>query len=159
MRALVMSDSHGDDFTLRWMLEECWKLVGPIDAYIHCGDGGREFAAMERFIRARDEHALLVSVKGNNDFGLELPETQEIVLGGARLLVTHGHRFQVKHTYAPLEIEAHHRGCAAALFGHTHQPWVEQRRVLLVNPGSVRGETLALLHIDGGKVSANIMHF
>ena len=159
MRVLVMSDSHGDDFTLRWLLEECWKLVGPIDAYIHCGDGAREFQRIENFIHTRDEHALCLGVKGNNDFGVELPDTQEITLGGAKLLITHGHRFQVKHTYAPLEIEALHRGCAAALFGHTHQPWVEQRLVLLVNPGCAAGETLALLHINDGRVSANIMHF
>ncbi|MBR4081693.1 MAG: metallophosphoesterase [Clostridia bacterium] len=159
MRALVMSDSHGDEFSLRWILEECWKLVGPIDAYIHCGDGGREFARVENLIRARDEHALVFSVKGNNDFGMELPDMQEITLDGVKLFVTHGHHFQVKRTYTPIETEACRRGCAVALFGHTHQPWVEQRRVLLVNPGSLSGETLALLHINGGKASADIMHF
>ena len=159
MRVLVMSDTHGDDFGLRWILEECWKRVGPIDAYIHCGDGGMDFQRVENFIRARDPHTLMYQVKGNCDLGLDLPEVQEITLGGAKLLLTHGHRYQVKHTYAPLEIEAHHRGCAAALFGHTHLPYIEQRRVLLVNPGSARGDTLALLHINDGQVSANIMHF
>lgn len=159
MRVLIMSDSHGDDFGLRWLLEECWKLVGPIDAYIHLGDGALDFQRVENFIRTRDPHALTYQVKGNCDMGVDLPEVQEIALGGVKLLATHGHRYQVKSTFTPIDVEAHHRLCAAALFGHTHQAYIEQRRTLLVNPGSARGDTLAMLKIENGQVSAEIMHF
>ena len=159
MRVLIMSDSHGDDFGLRWLLEECWKLTGPIDAYIHLGDGALDFQRVENFIRTRDPHALTYQVKGNCDMGVDLPEVQEIALGGVKLLATHGHRYQVKSTFTPIDVEAHHRGCAAALFGHTHQAYIEQRRTLLVNPGSARGDTLAMLKIENGTVSAEIMHF
>lgn len=159
MRVLVMSDTHGEDFGLRWLLEECWKLTGPIDVYVHCGDGAMDFQRVENFIRARDGRAILYQVKGNCDFGVDLPEVTELTLGGVKLLLTHGHRFQVKSTYTPLDVEAHHRGCAAALFGHTHQPYIGQHRTLLVNPGSARGDTLALLKIENGSVSAEIMTF
>ena len=159
MRVIVLSDSHGEENNLRWLLEQCWRYVGPVDAYIHCGDGARDFQRLENFIRARDEHALLIGVKGNCDFFENVPELEEITLDGARLLITHGHRFQVKSTYAALDLEAKRRGCAAALFGHTHSACVEQRNVLLVNPGSAASDTLAVLHISGGRVSAEIMEF
>ena len=106
MRAIVLSDSHGDDTNLRWMLEQCWRMVGPVDAYIYCGDGARDFQRLENFIRARDEHALLIGVKGNCDFFDDVPEITQITLGGVKILVTHGHRFQVKRTYAALDMEA-----------------------------------------------------
>lgn len=159
MRVIVLSDSHGEENNLRWMLEQCWRMIGPVDTYIHCGDGARDFRRLENFIRTRDEHALMIGVKGNCDFFEDVPELEEITLGGARLLVTHGHRFQVKSTYAPLDIEAKRRGCVAALFGHTHVPCVEQRNVLLVNPGSAASDTLALLDIENGQVRAEIMDF
>lgn len=159
MRAIVLSDSHGEDTNLRWMLEQCWRMVGPVDAYIHCGDGARDFQRLEHFIRARDGHALLIGVKGNCDFFDDVPEIAQITLGGVKILVTHGHRFQVKHTLAALDMEARQRGCQVALFGHTHQPWVEQRHTLLVNPGSAADDRLALLEMENGKVQAQLMDF
>lgn len=159
MRVIVLSDSHGEENNLRWMLEQCWKMIGPVDAYIHCGDGVREFQRLEGFIRARDEHALFVGVKGNCDYFEQASEIEEITLDGVKLLITHGHRFQVKSTYAALDMEARQRGCRAALFGHTHRPCVEQRSTLLVNPGSAANDTLALMTIADGQVSAEIMEF
>ena len=136
------------------------KIPVPVTGgYIHLGDGALDFQRVENFIRTRDPHALTYQVKGNCDMGVDLPEVQEIALGGVKLLATHGHRYQVKSTFTPIDVEAHHRGCAAALFGHTHQAYIEQRRTLLVNPGSARGDTLAMLKIENGAVSAEIMHF
>ncbi|MBQ8653733.1 MAG: YfcE family phosphodiesterase [Clostridia bacterium] len=159
IRAAVFSDSHGEDVNLRWLMEQCWKFYGRMDVYVHCGDGNADFQRAENFIRARDPHALLIGVKGNCDFGADLPDTEEITLEGAKLLITHGHRFQVKSTYAALDLEARRRGCAAALFGHTHVACVEQRGVLLVNPGSAANDSMAVLTIRDGKVSAEIMDF
>lgn len=159
MRVIVLSDSHGEENNLRWLLEQCWRMVGPVDAYVHCGDGARDFQRLGNFIRARDAHALMVGVKGNCDFFEQVPEVEEITLDGVKLLITHGHRFQVKSTYSALDIEAKRRGCAAALFGHTHMPCVEQRHALLVNPGSAATDTLALLTIDKGQIKAEIIDF
>ena len=47
LRALVLSDIHGDDTGLRWLLEQVWKDVGPIDAYLCLGDGVRDFERVE----------------------------------------------------------------------------------------------------------------
>lgn len=54
MRALVLSDIHGEESQLRWMLEETWKMTGKIDGYFFLGDGVDDFAQAENFIRRRD---------------------------------------------------------------------------------------------------------
>ena len=67
MRALVLSDIHGEESRLRWMLEETWKMTGKIDGYFFLGDGVDDFAQAENFIRRRDPDALMLDVRGNND--------------------------------------------------------------------------------------------
>ena len=51
LRALVLSDIHGEDTTFRWLLEQVWRDVGPIDYYLCLGDGVRDFQRVEGFIR------------------------------------------------------------------------------------------------------------
>lgn len=160
MRALVLSDSHGEESTLRWMLEQAWKTVGPVDAYIHCGDGAADFARLENFIRARDEHAAMVGVRGNCDFmAHDLTDVKILGLGGANILVTHGHLYGVKSSFARLDDAAKEHGCSIALFGHTHKPCVEPRWALLVNPGSAADGRMALLEINDGKPCVQLLCF
>lgn len=160
MRCIVMSDSHGHDGNLRWMLQLCWKTIGPVDCYIHCGDGAYDFRRLENFIRARDEHAALYSVRGNNDFGIpDLQEKQVLSLGGARVLLTHGHRYHVKSTLTYLDDAARENGCGLVLFGHTHLPMMEMCRALLVNPGSAADGRMALVEINEGKPRVNLLSY
>lgn len=160
MRALVLSDSHGEEHTLRWMLEQAWKTVGPVDAYIHCGDGAWDFARLENFIRARDEHAVMYGVRGNCDFmAHDLPDFRHIGFGGARILVTHGHLYGVKSTFARLNDAAREHECSIVLFGHTHKACVETGRALLVNPGSAADGRMALLEVNDGKPRVNLLSF
>lgn len=160
MRAIVLSDSHGDESGLRWMLEQCWKQIGPVDAYLHCGDGARDFALAASFIHARDEHALLLGVRGNCDFGCrDVPEYQTAGLGGANVFITHGHLYRAKITLSDLDRAARESGCDITLFGHTHQPCVETRGTLMINPGSAADGRLALLEIHEGRPRVNLLSF
>lgn len=160
MRCIVISDSHGREDNLRWMLEQCWKTVGPVDCYLHCGDGAFDFQRLENFIRRRDEHAFLQGVRGNCDFGIpNLMEKQVLSLGGASILLTHGHRYHVKSTLTELDDAAREHGCTIALFGHTHQPLMEQRRTLLINPGSAADGRMALLELNEGKPRINLLSY
>ena len=84
-RALILSDIHGEENNLRWLLEEVWKTVGPIDAYICLGDGVRDFERAESFIRNRDEHATMYAVRGNCDFTANHPDRLVIHLGGLKI--------------------------------------------------------------------------
>lgn len=160
MRCIVLSDTHGDDSTVRWMLEQAWKTIGPVDCYLHCGDGAHDFARLENFIRARDEHASMYGVRGNCDFGVpDVPDQLVLHLGGAKVLLTHGHRYHVKSTYSYLDQAARENECSIVLFGHTHRADMEMRSALLINPGSGADGRLALLEINKGQPRFSLMEF
>ena len=151
LRALILSDIHGETTTLRWLLEEVWKQVGPIDAYICLGDGVRDFQNAEAFIRRRDEHASMYAVRGNNDFVHDVPERLVIPFGGVTLFLTHGHTLRVKSTMDYLVSAARTAGADVALYGHTHCADVEYTAPWLVNPGAARDDRCALLEVENGK--------
>ena len=151
IRALILSDIHGDTTTLRWLLEEVWKQVGPIDAYICLGDGVRDFANAEGFIRRRDPNAAMYAVRGNNDFVHDVPDRLTIHLGGLKIFLTHGHMQRVKSTMDYLISTAREAGADIALYGHTHCADVEYTTPWLINPGAARDDRCALLEIENGK--------
>ncbi len=160
MRALVMSDIHGDDFTLRWMLEQAWKFTGPVDAYICLGDGAHDFQRLESFIRRHDEHALMYCVRGNCDFTAgDLPERMIIAFGGANIFLTHGHYYHVKSTLSSLRDAAQEANCSIALYGHTHRADVDTSGPLLINPGAAKDGRLALLAVSNGKPLVKLLEF
>ena len=151
IRALLLSDIHGEDTGLRWLLEQVWQQVGPIQAYNCLGDGVRDFERVESFIRTRDEHALMYAVRGNNDWGVTAPERQVIDLEGVKIFMTHGHYLRVKSTMYYLQSAAREEGCTVALYGHTHVADVEPGIPTLVNPGAVCLDRCALMEIEDGR--------
>ena len=151
IRALILSDIHGETTTLRWLLEEVWKQVGPIDAYICLGDGVRDFQHAEGWIRQRDEHATMYAVRGNNDFANDVPDRLTIHLGGLKIFLTHGHAQRVKSSMDYLISAARTAGADVALYGHTHCADVEYTTPWLVNPGAAKDDCCALLEIENGK--------
>jgi len=157
LRALVLSDIHGEENTFHWLLEQVWKETGPIDAYLCLGDGVRDFERAEDFIRRRDEHALMYAVKGNNDW-CDAPPLRIIELGGVRIFMTHGHNQRVKSTIYYLEDAVRSANCVVGLYGHTHCADVEMRSALLVNPGAVCRDCCALLEISNGKARARLIN-
>ncbi len=159
MRALVLSDLHGEDTVLRWMLEQVWKQTGPIDAYIFLGDGLHGFQRAENFIRTRDENAALWCVRGNCDFAADgVGDRLVVPFGGAKVFLTHGHRYQVKSTYSLLREAAKDAECSIALFGHTHTATVEPGVPMLVNPGAACDEKCAILEVDDGRPRIRLLN-
>ena len=151
IRALILSDIHGESNNLRWLLEEVWKQVGPIDAYICLGDGVRDFDNAEAFIRRRDEHAAMYAVRGNCDFTMNYPERLVIHLGGLKIYLTHGHIHRVKSGLDYLYGAARAEGADIALYGHTHRANVEYTSPWMINPGAAKDDCCALLEIENGK--------
>ena len=158
IRALILSDIHGETTTLRWLLEEVWKQVGPIDAYICLGDGVRDFDNAEAFIRQRDEHATMYAVRGNCDFTAAHPDRLVIHLGGLIIYLTHGHIHRVKGGLDYLRSAAREAGADIALYGHTHRANVEYTTPWLLNPGAAENDCCALLEIDNGKPHVKLIN-
>ena len=67
-------------------------------------------------------------------------EVQEriLLIEGKKILICHGHTFNVKAGYLNLEYAAEERKVDAALFGHTHRVFYDKHnRITYMNPGSI----------------------
>ena len=130
MKILLVSDTHGNDCHL----EEAILKEYPFDYLIHCGD----VEGSEDYIHEITDAPVTI-VKGNMDYYGDLPREEVLILQGHRILVTHGHLYDVSaHYFGGLCEAAKRRHCEAVFFGHTHQPCVdEENGILTVNPGSL----------------------
>lgn len=149
LRVGVVSDSHGALGALDGVLMRM-EAAARIDCLVHLGDGYRD---LDRYL---DAFPRVIRVRGNCD-GSSGEETAE-TLGGATVFMTHGHAYQVRLTTAPLASRAREIGARAALFGHTHKPFCDNRgAVLLLNPGAAMDGRFAILTVfDTGAVDARL---
>ena len=142
---LVVSDSHGDVGNMRRAVE----LVRP-RMLLHLGDGWRDAELLaERFPELPME-----KVPGNCDYRRSEAAERLILLGDKRVLLCHGHTLGVKSDLGMVLRVALERGADAVLFGHTHRPFVDIRRgVVMLNPGSIGGyrPTYGTLTVGDGK--------
>jgi uncharacterized protein len=117
----LISDTHG------LVRPEALAALQGSELIIHAGDIGKPEVLDE--LRAI---APTVAVRGNNDtqaWAAAVPEKEIVEAGGRQIWVL--------HRIGQLYREPVADGCAAVVFGHTHQPWVETRNgVLYINPGS-----------------------
>ena len=144
MKVLIVSDTHGRDTTLKRLLEQ----VKPIDMLVHCGD----VEGSEDYIRAMAGCPVHI-VAGNNDFFCDLPKEEEFLIGKYRVLLTHGHYYYITMGTQMIKEDARARGFDIVMFGHTHRPYLEQEKgIVVLNPGS-----LSYPRQDGRKPSYMIM--
>lgn len=155
MRILVISDSHGKNDDVKQVI----KQVGQIDMMIHLGDIERgpdyirELAGVECHM-----------VAGNNDYDIDLPATDEFMIGDKKVFITHGHRFYVGSGVDRLRQFAIENGYDIVMYGHTHVPYIEQEEVTILNPGSLsyprqegRKHTFMIVELDkNGQLHYNI---
>ena len=130
MRILIVSDTHGR----RANLEKVIQQVGEIQMLIHCGD----LEDSEEYLQGRVDCEIHI-VRGNCDIYSSLPREDEFWIGDHRVLLTHGHgTYQVKYGTEMLKERALERGAEIAIFGHTHEPVIDQSgSVTVINPGSL----------------------
>lgn len=105
--------------------------AGEVEYIFHLGDNTADAAQIAKYSAAP-----VLSVKGNCDYSGAL--TEQIILQGQKILLTHGHQFAVKYSLDRLAYFAEEHQAAAVLFGHTHVPLSEYvHGRLLYNPGSL----------------------
>ncbi|HET7479671.1 MAG TPA: metallophosphoesterase family protein [Rubrobacteraceae bacterium] len=107
-------------------------------------------------------YAPVRTVRGNLDpADAGLPETLEFEFGSAQVAMIHdsgpkkGRRNRMRRRFPEARV---------VIFGHSHIPWLEDADgLLLLNPGSPTDRrrqpeyTFALLRVEGGEVSAEIL--
>ncbi len=129
MKVLIVSDTHRRHGNLETVLEN----VGKMDLLIHLGDAEGE----EDYIEAIADCPVEI-IAGNNDFFSNLDKEKVILLGKYKVLLTHGHYYNVTVGVERLKEEARERGINIAMFGHTHRPYLEiGNEIVILNPGSI----------------------
>jgi uncharacterized protein len=151
-KLLVVSDSHGLTAELADIKA---KHSGEVDMMIHCGDS-------ELPANAPELEGLVV-VRGNCDMEDQFPEMVVHEMGGTRILVTHGHLFNVKQSLLKLTYQALENEAQIVCFGHSHILGAELiNDVLFLNPGSIRlprlrkEKTYCILDISKDKIVLNV---
>jgi uncharacterized protein len=117
----VISDTHG------LMRPQALAALQGCDLIIHAGDVGSTDVIKE-LSGIAPTHAVRGNID-NADWSASLPMTEMVEVGERRFFVLH----QISH----LDFDPADLGCAAVVYGHSHQPLVEMREgVLFLNPGS-----------------------
>lgn len=129
MKILVISDTHNRHVNL----EKLFAREKDRDLVIHLGDAEG----------CEDEIAMMAAcpleiVAGNCDFFSSLCQEKILEIGRYKILITHGHYYNVNAGIEDMKQEAKSRGCDIVMFGHTHRPLLDySKNIIAVNPGSV----------------------
>ncbi len=143
MRALVISDSHGDNGTVNMVL----LRHSTADMVIFLGDGERDIYTPENSRLLMNKS--LVAVRGNCDLYSDLPDEETVSLAGKKIYCLHGHTLGVKHGYTMLEQKAEAMGVDIAVHGHTHLARAEYKNgIWYMCPGSIRNGDYGVIDID-----------
>ncbi|MDY0075382.1 MAG: metallophosphoesterase family protein [Acholeplasmataceae bacterium] len=126
MRLLITSDVHGK----RELLEQVIRKHKNIDDHLNAGDMAMRPEYYEPY------H--LITVKGNNDFGVDLPYVRILDIGDKKIMLTHGHIDYVKFGLDRLKLKAKIQKVDIVIFGHTHQRYLMmEENILFINPGAL----------------------
>ena len=161
MDILVISDTHGR----RHAIEQVFSQLNfRPSTVLFLGDGLRDLSVITG--NDRYDGVSVFAVAGNCDdsiiFPSDEPEVRTVVFGTTRIVMMHGHTFDVKSGNTAAVRYALEQGADVLLYGHTHAPFFEYRRVgdrtiLVGNPGSLgrpngeRAPTFGMLTIRDGK--------
>ena len=136
----LISDTHN------LLRPEAAAALKGVDQILHAGDIGDE-----SILESLNKIAPTTAVRGNVDtapWAKQLPETELIELEGAS--------FYIIHDLSKLDLKPEAAGIAAVIYGHSHQPKIEEKKgVLYINPGSA-GPKRFNLPISVGKLRANL---
>lgn len=125
LKVLLLSDTHG-------LIREVGEIITAFqpDRLLHCGDSEVE--------PTHPPFQKMTMVKGNMDYGVELPLTRTLHWKGLTITITHGHHYHVKRGLSELKELAQQTKANILLFGHTHFPLCQMEEgVLYINPGSL----------------------
>jgi len=120
------------------------------DLILHLGD----YVSDARILSESFPDLPLKMVRGNCDFSSKAPLLEEFELESHRIIMTHGHRYDVKSGLTALCDMGHFANAALLLFGHTHVPYYEQiGNMHVLNPGSAgQQKSAAFIELAEGHI-------
>ena len=144
----LISDTHGR------LRPEAVEALRGSDHILHAGDIGAP-----EILEALTKIAPVTAVRGNVDtasWGRALPETEVVGAGGVSIYIL--------HDLGRLDLKPEAAGFRVVVYGHSHQPKIEEKNgVLYFNPGSAGPRRFRLpvsvgrLTITAGKAQAELV--
>jgi len=123
------------------------------DLILHLGD----YAVDAKVIADTFPHIPLRMVRGNCDMGSRVPELENFIVSDRRIIMAHGHRYNVKIDYTALYNMGRLAGADLLLFGHTHIPHYERAdNMHVLNPGPAN-TGYGLIQITGGEIHCRLI--
>ena len=156
-KIVVVSDSHGNYRNFSQIV----KKHKDCNMIIHAGDGEQDIGDLAMYERELSQKVVFVG--GNCDIRGIHERTKIVEIGGIRIFIAHGDRYEVKTDKTVIANVAKSEGCQVAIFGHSHIRFCENvEGVFLLNPGScdIQGDkttpSYALLYISDGHLCVEI---
>ncbi len=141
MRILVVSDTHGDLFSL----QKAVRAQPSAEIIVHCGDGDEQV----QYLKNNFKDKMIVGVRGNCDWCSVLPSKEILSVCGKKIFITHGHLYNAKLGLYTIMCAAREEKADILLFGHTHQAMTYYEDGLhMLNPGSCHGYGASYGFID-----------
>jgi putative phosphoesterase len=144
----LISDTHG------LLRPEAVEALRGSDHILHAGDIGAP-----EILEALTKIAPVTAVRGNVDtasWARALPETEVVRAGGVSIYIL--------HDLGRLDLKAEAAGFDVVVYGHSHQPKIEEKNgVLYFNPGGAGPRRFRLpvsvgrLTISAGKAQAELV--
>jgi len=144
----VISDTHG------LLRPEAVEALAGADHVLHAGDIGAP-----EILLALARIAPVTAIRGNVDteaWARRLPENEAVEMGGVTIYML--------HDLGRLDLKPEAAGMRVVVYGHSHQPTIEEKKgVLYFNPGSAGPRRFKLpvsvgkLAIEKGKVRGELI--
>ena len=133
---LIISDYHRREDEVISLIEKYHP-----EYILCCGDGESDLDFYEKYN--------IISVRGNCDYN-NLPLVKVVDLLGKKIILTHGHLYDVHFDIFKLYLLAKENNADFIFYGHTHRQYYEEcDGVTIVNPGALKEGNYALY--DYGK--------
>lgn len=148
----LISDTHG------LVRPEVFDALAGVSRILHAGDVGPPEVLVEL-----SAIAPVTAVYGNTDAPgrPDLVERIDEMIGGVRVVVTHGHELG---SPTPPKLVSAHPQARVIVYGHTHQQLVTRAaRRIVVNPGAAGARrfkllpSVAKLYIDAGQPDVELI--
>lgn len=130
MKIIVVADTHS---SVSYIIDAINNTEG-VSKVIHLGDCVSDARVIQENVDVP-----VIMVRGNNDyFDKDVPLDKIIYVEGHKILLTHGHKYNVYFGPQRLYFRAIELGCDMVLYGHTHIfEDICVGDVRIINPGSV----------------------
>lgn len=157
MKILVLSDTHRSIRNVINLMSE----MTDVDKIIHLGDLVRDAQDLKSIYN----NISVEYIAGNCDFFEgNIPKEKIMLIHGKKILITHGHVYNVKRSYEEITNLFYSKHVDVVLFGHSHIPYLHYvGDGVLMNPGSIseprdgRMPSYGIIEIDEkGKVHATL---